>query len=68
VLLEPGTTVVMFTDGLVERRDAPLVDGLAWLTEALQGTQDLPVELICDRLLKAVGGVEDDVALLVLRA
>jgi hypothetical protein len=68
VLLEPGTTVVMFTDGLVERRDAPLVDGLAWLTDALQGTQDLPVELICDRLLNAVGGVEDDVALLVLRA
>ena len=32
--LEPGSTVVLYTDGLVERRDAPLDDGLAKLVVA----------------------------------
>jgi serine phosphatase RsbU (regulator of sigma subunit) len=66
--LPTGSTVVFYTDGLVERRDAPLTDGLAWLVEAVRGRQDLGVGALCDHLLEQVSAVEDDVALLVLRA
>ena len=31
VVLEAGATLLVFTDGLVERRDSSLTDGLAWL-------------------------------------
>ena len=68
VRLPAGATVVFYTDGLVERRDAPLTQGLAWLVEELRGTQDVPVEELCDHLLTTVAEVEDDIALLVLRA
>jgi len=66
--LAPGTTVVFYTDGLVERRDAPLSDGLAWLVEAVRDRHTLGVGALCDHLLEMVSAVEDDVALLVLRA
>ncbi len=67
VVLEPGSTLVLYTDGLVERRGASLDDGLAWLVGAVTGTH-LDSEALCDRLLDAVrGAAEDDVALLVLR-
>jgi serine phosphatase RsbU (regulator of sigma subunit) len=65
--LVPGSTVVLYTDGLIERRDASVTDGLAWLEGLLRDRQDLGVEEICDFLLSSAGPVEDDVALLVLR-
>ena len=66
--LPPGSTVVLYTDGLVERRSAPLSEGLDWLVESLADCQDLGVGALCDHLLKTVATVEDDVALLVLRS
>src|SRR5690606_11093173 len=33
--LDPGDTLVLFTDGLVERRDESITDGLARLRDAL---------------------------------
>ncbi|WP_432571214.1 SpoIIE family protein phosphatase [Kineococcus sp. SYSU DK005] len=69
VTLDPGATVVLYTDGLVERRDAPLQDGLEWLRTTLEQLHHLPVEELCDALLARLDGPpEDDVALLVLRA
>ncbi|NAZ76166.1 SpoIIE family protein phosphatase, partial [Kineococcus sp. T13] len=69
VTLEPGATVVLYTDGLVERRDAPLQDGVEWLRATLEQLHDLPVEELCDALLARLDGpLGDDVALLVLRA
>jgi serine phosphatase RsbU (regulator of sigma subunit) len=68
LLLAPGSTVLFFTDGLVERRGAWLQDGLDWLARAAADVAHLPPEQICDALLAQVGDrVEDDVALLVLR-
>lgn len=68
LLLAPGSTVLFFTDGLVERRGAWLQDGLDWLARAAAEVAHLPPEQICDALLAQVGDrVEDDVALLVLR-
>ena len=67
--LEPGSTLILYTDGLVERPGENLDDGIASLAAAaLAGPPD-PDDL-CDHLLKAMIGPEgarDDVGLLVLR-
>jgi anti-sigma regulatory factor (Ser/Thr protein kinase) len=64
-LLEPGSALLLYTDGLVEVRRAPIDDGLARLVKSVsKGHGDL--EGLCDRLLATVGGGEDDVALLAL--
>ncbi|MBB2900933.1 PAS domain S-box-containing protein [Kineococcus radiotolerans] len=69
VTLEPGATVVLYTDGLVERRGAPLPDGLEWLRTTLEQLHHLSAEELCDALLARLdGAAEDDIALLVLRA
>jgi serine phosphatase RsbU (regulator of sigma subunit) len=66
--LEPGSIVVLCTDGLVERRDRSIDRGLALLTGALEGRQELGAEAICDHLLAQLDpSGDDDVALLVLR-
>jgi len=64
----PGDTVVLYTDGLVERRDATLDDGLDRLVEAATALAGCGVEELCDALLAAIAPDQsDDVALLVLR-
>ncbi|WP_369070037.1 SpoIIE family protein phosphatase [Kineococcus terrestris] len=68
VRLEPGATVVLYTDGLVERRDAPLQQGLDWLRDFVAARHELTVEELCDALVAEVAAEhDDDVALLVLR-
>jgi hypothetical protein len=69
VALESGSTVVFYTDGLVERRRVPLQTGFDWLVNLLEGVQRLDAETICDRIVSQVDeGVDDDIVLLVLRA
>jgi serine phosphatase RsbU (regulator of sigma subunit) len=65
----PGSTVVLFTDGLVERPGGSLDAALDRLADSLAG-QHLPdAEAICDHILSDVDPdqLRDDVALLVLR-
>ncbi|MGP3971383.1 ATP-binding SpoIIE family protein phosphatase [Streptomyces sp. 6N223] len=65
----PGASAVLCTDGLVERRDADIDDGLDALERALAaGVGDTP-QIVCDRLLRTLGVTaehDDDVAILVL--
>jgi len=69
VVLEPGATLLVFTDGLVERRDSSLTEGLEWLAAAVRELRHLSPGALCDELLARVGaGSEDDVALLALRS
>jgi serine phosphatase RsbU (regulator of sigma subunit) len=69
VVLPPGSTLLLYTDGLVERRGASLDDGVAWLSAELAGLRELPLEELCDRLLAVLPeALQDDVALLALRA
>ncbi|MEU1124386.1 SpoIIE family protein phosphatase [Streptomyces sp. NPDC005899] len=68
-VLEPGTTLLMCTDGLIESRTEDLDRGRARLLEALaEGPGD--TDALADHLLRTMGAYtegEDDVALLVLR-
>jgi serine phosphatase RsbU (regulator of sigma subunit) len=68
VVAPAGTTVVLYTDGLIERRERSLDDGFAWIEQVLVDTHELDVEEVCDLLLEQMPGtVDDDVALLVVR-
>jgi serine phosphatase RsbU (regulator of sigma subunit) len=66
--LAPGETLVLYTDGLVERRGVVVTKGLEWLVGTLQGRHRDSVEQLCDELLAEADAGGDDVALLVLRA
>jgi serine phosphatase RsbU (regulator of sigma subunit) len=68
VLLEPGATVVLYTDGLIEHRDATLDDGLARLLATAPDLAARPVSEVCDELLARLEPeLTDDIALLALR-
>ncbi|MFG1927017.1 PP2C family protein-serine/threonine phosphatase [Cryptosporangium sp. NPDC048952] len=68
VVLEPGSSLVFYTDGLVERRGESLDDGLGRLVDALADRQHASADELCDHLLGAFGPTsEDDVVLAVLR-
>ncbi|SDE83780.1 PAS fold-containing protein [Blastococcus fimeti] len=69
VLLAPGSTLLVCTDGLVERRDQVFDDGVALLADALAELGGQPVAGLCDALLARLlpDRVEDDVALLAVR-
>jgi anti-sigma regulatory factor (Ser/Thr protein kinase) len=68
--LAPGTTLLLYTDGLVERRDMWIDEGLERLTvEASAAAGAAPEELV-SRLLDGLvpaGGGQDDVAVLAAR-
>jgi serine phosphatase RsbU (regulator of sigma subunit) len=67
--LEPGTTVLLFTDGLVERRTTDLDTGLARLLAVARELAGRPLDELCDDLIERLvqGRPEDDVALVALR-
>ncbi|MEU2303697.1 ATP-binding SpoIIE family protein phosphatase [Streptomyces misionensis] len=69
IALGPGSTAVLYTDGLVERRDEDLDEGIAALERALAGATGSP-QVVCDRLVRSAGVTadhDDDVAVLVLQ-
>ncbi|WP_432574931.1 SpoIIE family protein phosphatase [Kineococcus sp. SYSU DK005] len=69
VTLAPGSTVLLYTDGLIERRGEDLETGLARLRRVAQELAHLPVQHLCDELVARLAtGSEDDVALLAVRA
>lgn len=67
--LAPGATVLICTDGLVERRGTPLDTGLEQLRAALETFRDLPLQQLCDAVVRRLlpAHPEDDVALLAVR-
>jgi serine phosphatase RsbU (regulator of sigma subunit)/anti-sigma regulatory factor (Ser/Thr protein kinase) len=67
--LEPGSTVLLYTDGLVERRGESIDTGLERLQVAVADAPREP-EALCDRLLETLvdSNLADDVALLAVRA
>jgi serine phosphatase RsbU (regulator of sigma subunit) len=66
--LPAGSTVLFYTDGLVERRDSTLDAGLDRLQRHLTGLAGRPLASLCDELLARMlrGASQDDVALVAL--
>jgi serine phosphatase RsbU (regulator of sigma subunit) len=69
VLLPDGATLLLFTDGLFERRGVPLDESRDQLRRLLAASREAALDELADRLLAGmVGeGAEDDVALLAVR-
>lgn len=69
VQLAPGDRVLLYTDGLFERRDRDLDDGLALLTQVAGSLRSLPLTEAVDRLTHRLlldERVRDDVCVLML--
>ncbi|HEX3591297.1 MAG TPA: GAF domain-containing SpoIIE family protein phosphatase [Pseudonocardiaceae bacterium] len=67
VHLRPGALVCLYTDGLVERRDSTIDEGLERLRTAVHIASP---EMVCARVMAAMVGtqaVPDDIAVLVMR-
>ncbi|MFF8670174.1 SpoIIE family protein phosphatase [Streptomyces sp. NPDC015242] len=68
--LSARATLLLYTDGLVERRRRPLSTGIDEAGKALQEGRDLPVDDLATEVmtrLAPAGGYDDDVALLLYR-
>jgi integral membrane sensor domain MASE1/anti-sigma regulatory factor (Ser/Thr protein kinase) len=66
--LEDGTTLLLYTDGLIERRNASIDDGLASLSAQMRST-DADLQTACDEVIHALVAdpAEDDIAVLAVR-
>ena len=70
VTIEHGSTLLLYTDGLVERRDEALDVGIQRLKRVLAAHRHLDVEDLADRLLEELAPdseLRDDVAMVLLR-
>jgi len=68
-VIPPGSSLLLYTDGLVERRDVGLEERLGQLAEVAGAAGD-DLDVLCDRVLELVlgeGDPGDDVALLAVR-
>jgi PAS domain S-box-containing protein len=69
--LPPGSTLMVYTDGLVERRGESLTDGIDRATASARLIRNQHPEAIADRVIadmKPELGYDDDVALLLFRS
>ncbi|HEX8990993.1 MAG TPA: SpoIIE family protein phosphatase [Anaerolineales bacterium] len=71
--LEPGSTLLLFTDGMTDCRDTRGVPfGIERITAMLSGMPGLPAQEVCDRLFntlmayQAGAGQDDDVTLVAI--
>jgi PAS domain S-box-containing protein len=68
--LAAGSTLLLYTDGLVERRAEPIDAGIARVAEVMAQTITLPVDAVADAMLDRLapdGGYDDDVAIVLYR-
>ncbi|MEB4207508.1 SpoIIE family protein phosphatase [Mycobacterium sp. 94-17] len=69
-VLPPGSTLMLFTDGLVERKHESIDDGIDRAANVLAQDMTSPVDTVADRVLDELApaaGYDDDVALVVYR-
>jgi PAS domain S-box-containing protein len=70
ISIEPGATLLLYTDGLVEDRDAELGEGLALLADEAGRRVGSRLETLCDAVLARLDAPRrrDDIALLAIRS
>ncbi len=69
--LEPGATLILYSDGLVERRGEAIDVGLEQLRAAAERSRSLGVDELCEALVgELLEGrpIHDDVVVLAIRA
>jgi PAS domain S-box-containing protein len=69
-VLPVGSLLILYSDGLIERRGAPLADGLGRLADAARHLFEASTAEACDSLVDALGADAsrtDDVAVLAVR-
>lgn len=69
-LLPPGSTLMLFTDGLVERKHESIDEGIARAANVLAQTMTAPLDTIADMVLHELApeaGYDDDVAMVIYR-
>jgi PAS domain S-box-containing protein len=70
-VLEPGDSLVLYTDGLVEQRDELIDRGIERLEHALVTDGAASAEQLCERIVRRTMGTDhavDDVTLVVVQA
>ncbi|MBH5338759.1 SpoIIE family protein phosphatase [Streptomyces pactum] len=69
-VLPARATLLMYTDGLVERRRRPLTTGIGQASEAIQDGRDVSIDDLATQVMARLApatGYDDDVALLLYR-
>ncbi|OBH24189.1 stage II sporulation protein E [Mycobacterium sp. E342] len=69
-VLPPGSTLMLFTDGLVERKHESIDDGINRAAAVLAKTTTLPLDSVADAVLRELApasGYDDDVAMVIYR-
>ncbi|BBZ46973.1 SpoIIE family protein phosphatase [Mycobacterium parmense] len=69
-VLPPGCTLMVFTDGLVERKRESIDDGIDRAAAVLVKTQTMPLDAVADTMLRELSppaGYDDDVAMVIYR-
>lgn len=54
-VLPPGSALMLFTDGLIERRHKSIDEGLARVADVLAETTTLPISAVADEVLRKIG-------------
>lgn len=69
ITLAPGSTLLLYTDGLIERRGTPIDVGIEDLRAALSALAGAPLGALCDNVLETLAPHtgEDDIALIAVR-
>jgi serine phosphatase RsbU (regulator of sigma subunit) len=69
-LLRPGTTLVFYTDGLIETRHLPIGQSMEQLLDFAESLPDLSPTVVCDSIINwrlEQGRLHDDTCLLAVR-